>query len=214
MFLFEELREDAKRYLKEYDSRSAFYRHMAKQNGLLPDDADVYAGNDLSDDDCYEEILSEFFDAEAKGNFPAPGLLSKLEEWFSDHPQALRDVVEYLQIYVDGTLMSENLKEANVKGREVDLTTKEKTIAYALRQPDNSAKLEKILNDVASREISFSDGVRKCQELINSLENVSDQQKKNAYVSISHARTPNHLMSMMGTYITGDKVITGKKSFK
>lgn len=102
--------------------------------------------------------------------------------------------------------------EAVIKGKEVDLRTKTHTISHALQNPDNESKMNQILTDATYRKVPFSKSKQDMIDLVNSFENVSDEQKRECVNIISKSSNPNHLTSIMTTYWMGDVVDRDRKA--
>lgn len=105
----------------------------------------------------------------------------------------------------------EDLDEAVIHGREVDLTNKPGTIAYEL--PNASDEIQKILSDVEYKYIPFEEGKRKIIELFRGMEGVNDAQKRQAIARLNNARNSHNLASAVTTFWVGDKVITNKRYY-
>ena len=103
--------------------------------------------------------------------------------------------------------LDESINEAKIKGKEVDLTKKVHTIAYALSEPENKQKFNKILDDFDSAKISFNDAKKLMIQLFSEFDNVPESEIRKAQSNISNMNKPSGFAIAMGTYLIGDKVL-------
>lgn len=103
--------------------------------------------------------------------------------------------------------LDESINEAKIKGKDVDLTKKVHTIAYALSEPENKQKFNKILDDFDSAKISFNDAKKLMIQLFSEFDNVPESEIRKAQSNISNMKNPSGFAIAMGTYLIGDKVL-------
>lgn len=115
-------------------------------------------------------------------------------EWFDIH-------------FWDYEDLDESINEAKIKGKEVDLTKKVHTIAYALSEPENKQKFNKILDDLDNANISFQEAKKLMIQLFSEFDNVPESEIRKAQSNISNMNKPSGFAIAMGTYLTGDKVL-------
>lgn len=101
----------------------------------------------------------------------------------------------------------EELNEAKIKGKEVDLTKKVHTIAYALTEPKNKQKFNKILDDFDNTNISLEEAKKLMIQLFSEFDNVPKDEIRKAQSNISNITRPSGFAIAMGTYLTGNKVL-------
>lgn len=103
--------------------------------------------------------------------------------------------------------LDESINEAKIKGKDVDLTKKVHTIAYALTEPENKQKFNKILDDFDSAKISFEEAKKLMIQLFSEFDNVPEDEIRKAQSNISNMNRPSGFAIAMGTYLIGDKVL-------
>lgn len=54
----------------------------------------------LGSNEDYIDRFYDLYDFDCSGKFQAPGMIHYLGDWLEDHPQALKDIVNYLNDFV------------------------------------------------------------------------------------------------------------------